>query len=77
MRFIFPFVGDKVKKAWKNLRNPYRKKEMDKLVRGEAPAKAGGKRKSGSAGITVAEAVTRWKYYERMSFSKPFIYDRP
>ena len=41
------------------------------------PAKAGGKRKSGSAGITVADAVTRWKYYERMSFYKPFIYDRP
>ena len=30
---------------------------MDKLVRGNAPAKAGGKRKLGSAGSTVAEAV--------------------
>ena len=77
LRLIFPFVVEEVKKAWKNLRDLYRKKEMDKLVRGDAPAKTGGKRKSGSAGCTVAEAVTRWKYYERMSFYKPFIYERP
>ena len=77
LRLIFPFVVEEVKKAWKNLRDPYRKKEMDKLVRGDAPAKTGGKRKSGSAGCTVAEAVTRWKYYEKMSFYKPFIYERP
>ena len=77
LRLIFPFVVEEVKKAWKNLRDPYRKKEMDKLFRGDAPAKTGGKRKSGSAGCTVAEAVTRWKYYKRMSFYKPFIYERP
>ena len=77
MRLIFSFVVEEVKKAWKNLRDLYRKKEMDKLVRGDAPAKTGGKRKSGSAGCAVAEGVTRWKYYERMSFYKPFIYDRP
>ena len=77
LRLIFPFVVEEVKKAWKNLRDPYRKKVMDKLVRGDAPAKTGGKRKSGSAGCTVAEAVTRCKYYERMSFYKPFIDERP
>ena len=66
-----------VKKAWKNLRDPYRKKELDILNRGDAPARVGGKRKSGSAGITVAQAAAKWKYYERMSFYKPFIYERP
>ena len=66
-----------MKKAWKNLRDPYRKKELDKLVRGDAPARggAGGKRKSGSAGGTVAEAVSHWKYYEQMSFYKSYIYE--
>ena len=74
----FPLCSWRGKEGMEEFERPLqKKKEMDKLVRGDAPAKAGGKRKLGSAGITVAEAVTRWKYYERMSFYKPFIYDRP
>ena len=67
-----------VKKAWKNIRDPYRKKELEIQMRGDAPARGGGggKRKSGSARTTVAQAVQRWKFYERMSFYKPYIYTR-
>ena len=72
---IFLFVVEEVKKAWKNLRDPFCKRELDKQTKGDTPA--GGKQKSGAAGGTVAEAVSRWKYYEQMSFYKPFIYDRP
>ena len=50
------------------------KKELNKQMRGDTPA--GGKTKSGEAGGTVAEAVSRWKYYKRMLFYKPLIYDR-
>ena len=47
------------------MRDPYRKKELEKLVRGNSPARGGGgKRKLGVAGGTVAEAVSHWKYYE-------------
>ena len=65
---------------WKNLRDPYRKREIDILTKGDQPAPVrggGGKRKSRSAGITVAEAVKKWPFYDSMSFYKPFIYERP
>ena len=67
-----------MKKAWKNSRDPYRKKELEIQTRGDAPARGdgGGKRKSGLAGTTVAQAVQIWKFYERMSFYKPYIYTR-
>ena len=71
------FPVDDVKKAWKNIRDPYRKKELEIQTRGDAPARGGGgKIKSGSAGTTVAQAVQKWKFYERMSFYKPYIYTR-
>ena len=68
---------DDVKKAWKNIRDPYRKKELEIQTKGDAPARGGGgKRKSGLAGTTVAQVVQKWKFYERMSFYKPYIYTR-
>ena len=63
----FGISVEDVKKAWKNIRDPYRKKELEIQTRGDTPSR-GGKRKSGSGGTTVAEAVQRWKFYERMSF---------
>ena len=42
-----------------------------------APVRGGGdKCKSGSSGITIAEAAKKWRFYDRMSFYKPFIYDK-
>ena len=38
---------------------------------------AGGKKKSGSAGKSIAEAIKSWKYFNLMSFYKPCIYTRP
>ena len=71
------FSVDDVKKAWKNIRDPYRKKELEIQTRGDALARGdGGKRKSGLAGTTVAQAVQKWEFYERMSFYKPYIYTR-
>ena len=52
------FSVDDVKKVWKNIRDPYRKKELEIQTRGDALARGGGgKRKSGSAGTTVVQAV--------------------
>ena len=46
-----------VKAKWKNLKDQFRQK-VDK---------------SGSGGISVDEQVKNWKFYERMSFLKPFV----
>ena len=71
------FSVDEVKKAWKNIRDPYRKKELEIQTRGDALAReGGGKRKSGLAGTTVAQTVQKWKFYERMSFYKLYTYTR-
>ena len=47
--------------AWGNLRDPYRKKILN-------PGKPGGR---GGGGGGKKET---WKFYERMSFYKPYIY---
>ena len=45
--------------------------------RGGRGGGAGGKKKSGSAGKSIAEAIKSWKYFNLMSFYKPRIYTRP
>ena len=78
--------------AWRNLRDPYRKRNLKLLELAEMEKKgvaagrggkggrgggAGGKKKSGSAGKSIAEAIKSWKYFNLMSFYKPCIYTRP
>ena len=59
--------------AWRNLRDPYRKKILN-------PGKPGGRgggsgsKKSRSKGTSLGEQQETWKFYERMSFYKPYIY---
>ena len=57
-----------VKEAWTDLRDYYQKKEL-KLI-SCPPAK----RKSAAAGNRVMDTVEHWKFYERMSFYKPYLY---
>ena len=57
---------------WRSVRDPYRKKELNKNVGGTAT----GKKKSGDAGATVAQQADSWQYYEKMSFLQPFLYIR-
>ena len=62
------FTVDSVKEAWKDLWDYYSKKEL-KII-SCPPAK----RKSGSKGTGIMDTVERWKFYERMSFYKPYLY---
>ena len=62
------FRVESVKEAWKDLWDYYRKKEL-KII-SCPPAK----RKSGSKGTGIMDTVERWKFYERMSFYKPYLY---
>ena len=71
------FVEAEVKTGWKNIRDPFRKRYLDVLTKGDQLVPVRGKRKSGLKGITIAEAAKKWKYYKRMSFYQKFIYDRP
>ena len=61
--------------AWRNLRDPYRKKVLNPPQ--PKPAKkttGGGKKKSGSKGETKEKQAKIWRFQERMSFLKPYIY---
>ena len=59
--------------AWRNLCDLYRKKILN-------PGKPGGRgggvgdTKSGSNGASLGEQQETWKFYERMSFYKPYSY---
>ena len=55
---------------WQNLRDPFRKMEMQRIVCGGS----GGQKKSGAEGQTLAEKASNWAYYDKMSFMKPYIY---
>ena len=59
--------------AWRNLRDPYRKKILNPGKPGGRGGGGGGK-KSGSKGASLGEQQETWKFYERMSFYKPYIY---
>ena len=62
--------------AWRNLRDAYRKKILNpggSGGRGGGGGSGGGK-KSGSKGASLSEQHETWKYYERMSFYRPYIY---
>ena len=50
-------LGTWVEAKWKNLKDQFRRK-VDK---------------SGSGGVSVEEKMQSWKFYDRMSFLKPFI----
>ena len=69
---IFHIQVETAKKYWQNLRDPYRKKELDRVLGG--PGTSGASKKSGAAGLTPAEMSAAWAYYEKMSFLKPFLY---
>ena len=62
------FTVESVKEAWRDLWDYYRKKEL-KII-SCPPAK----RKSGSKGTGIMDTVERWKFYEGMSFYKPYLY---
>ena len=59
--------------AWRNLRDPYRKKILNPGKPGGRGGSGGGK-KSRSKGASLGEQQETWKFYERMSFYKPYIY---
>ena len=40
----------------------------------EVESRGGGKKKSSSKGSSVAQQQETWKFYEKMSFYKPYIY---
>ena len=58
--------------AWRNLRDPYRKKILH--PGGGGRDGGSGKKKSSSKGSSVAQQQETWKFYEKMSFYKPYIY---
>ena len=58
--------------AWRNLRDPYRKKILN--PGGTGGRGGGGGKKSGSKGASLGEQQETWKFYDRMSFYKPYIY---
>ena len=67
--------------VWRNLRDPYRKKILNPdKPGGRGHGKSGGRggggggKKSGSKGASLGEQQETWKFYERMSFYKPYIY---
>ena len=60
---------DTCKKMWQNLRDPFRKMEMQRIVCG-----SGGDKRSGAEGQTIEEKASSWAYYDKMSFMKPYIY---
>ena len=61
--------------AWCTLRDPYRKKILNPgKGGGQGRGGAGGKKKSEYKGSSVAEQQEHWKFYEKMSFYKPYIY---
>ena len=37
-------------------------------------SRGGGKKKAGSKGSSVTQQEETWKFYEKMSFYKPYIY---
>ena len=62
--------------AWRNLRDPFRKKILNPGKgggRGGGGGSGGGK-KSGSKGASLGEQQEMWKFYEWMSFYRPYIY---
>ena len=59
--------------AWRNLRDLYRKKILNPGKPGGRGG-GGGSKKSGSKGASLGEQQETWKFYERMSFYKPYIY---
>ena len=59
--------------AWRNLRDPYRKKILNPGKPGGRGGGGGGK-KSVSKGASLGEQQETWKFYERMSLYKPYIY---
>ena len=59
--------------ALRNLRDPYRKKILNPGKPGGRRGGGGGK-KSGSKGASLGEQQEIWKFYERMSFYKLYIY---
>ena len=61
---------EEAKKLWQSLRDPFRKLEM---TRGSG---CGGDKRSGSDGMTIAEKVSTWAYYDKMSFLRPYIYSK-
>lgn len=63
---------DTAKKLWQSLRDPYRKKELDRVQGG--PATSGASKKSGSGGMSQAEMASAWAYYDKMSFLRPYLY---
>ena len=60
--------------AWRNLRDPYRKKILNPGKPGGRGGGGGGGKKSRSKGASLGEQQETWKFYERMSFYKPYIY---
>ena len=61
------FTVESVKEVWRDLRDYYRK---ELKIISCPPAK----RKSGSKRTGLMDTVERWKFYERMSFYKPYLY---
>ena len=55
---------------WASLRDPYRKLENTRC------GGASGDKRSGPTGMTLAEKVSTWAYYEKMSFLRPYIYSK-
>ena len=53
--------------AWRNLRDPYRKKILNPGKGGGRGGGDAGGKKSGSKGSSVAEQQEHWKFYEKMS----------
>ena len=68
----FPLVKT-VMAAWRNLRDPYRKKILNPGKPGGRGG-GGGSKKSRSKGASRGKQQETWKFYERMSFYKPYIY---
>ena len=66
------FPVEIVKDEWRAVRDPFRKIEMQKTLGG--PAAGGDSKKSGSGGASIEDKVTSWRYYDKMSFMKPFLY---
>ena len=66
--YIFNIKVQDVKEAWRDLRDYYRKKELKLITCPPA------KRKSGAGGTGIMDTVDRWKFYERMSFYKQYLY---
>ena len=60
--------------AWRNLQDPYRKKVLNPGGGQGGGGGGGGKKKSGSKGSSVTQQQEIWKFYEKMSFYKSYIY---